>query len=307
MYTLKAIPKSDYSIRNFYAYKNWTFTSGSDASLMTAEDTTIWYGSNTYTTNNITYNKHSLFGQLRAKYYSGKDVPIVKGIRKLDTKAKVFSIPNQYLGECIRPGSLSIYDTATTTTFTDNTSGSLLSGSLVVGDIFYQDGVIVYTHTASVDNRFTGNWSVTFKSVERISEHQIFLQTGKNEFNISTNRTAVYLKNPKYTELYNPSNGTTQTILVNEGTKYIRKKSTLTDGTVVDYRYPSKIAANVSGGFEHQYLSSSVDSTGSFLTPFATTIGLYDDSGSLLVVAKLPRPIKMEPGYNVNFIVRFDT
>jgi hypothetical protein len=81
----------------------------------------------------------------------------------------------------------------------------------------------------------------------------------------------------------------------------------LQNGTILDYRYGSKVTTGVSGGFEHYYLSSSTDSTGSFLTPFITTIGLYDDANELLAVAKLPRPIKNEPSYPVNFIVRFDT
>jgi hypothetical protein len=41
--------------------------------------------------------------------------------------------------------------------------------------------------------------------------------------------------------------------------------------------------------------------------PFITTIGLYDDNCDLVAVAKLPRPIKSENDYTVNFIVRFDT
>jgi hypothetical protein len=44
-----------------------------------------------------------------------------------------------------------------------------------------------------------------------------------------------------------------------------------------------------------------------FLTPFITTIGLYDDNCDLVAVAKLPQPIKSEPDIPVNFIIRFDT
>jgi hypothetical protein len=60
-------------------------------------------------------------------------------------------------------------------------------------------------------------------------------------------------------------------------------------------------------GFEHNDLVGSSDTTGSFLAPFITTIGLYDDNCDLVAVAKLPQPIKSEPELPINFIVRFDT
>ena len=55
------------------------------------------------------------------------------------------------------------------------------------------------------------------------------------------------------------------------------------------------------------YESSSVDPTGSYLAPYITTIGLYDKDNNMVAVAKLPKPIKNLPDYDVNFIVRFDT
>jgi hypothetical protein len=57
----------------------------------------------------------------------------------------------------------------------------------------------------------------------------------------------------------------------------------------------------------HNYLeSSSLDKTGSYLSPFVTTIGLYENS-ELVVVAKLAQPVKILQDYPLNFIVRYDT
>ena len=92
----------------------------------------------------------------------------------------------------------------------------------------------------------------------------------------------------------------------NPGVNYIRKKTELPTGEILDYRYSGSIG-NTKAGFEHYFVSSSVDSTGSFLTPMITTIGLYDDDCQLVAVAKLPQPIKSEHDLTVNFIVRFDT
>ena len=79
------------------------------------------------------------------------------------------------------------------------------------------------------------------------------------------------------------------------------------NGKTLDYRYTSSVNSEIFAGFEHYELSSSIDTTGSFLAPFITTIGLYDDSCDLVAVAKLPQPIKSEHDIPVNFIVRFDT
>ena len=91
-----------------------------------------------------------------------------------------------------------------------------------------------------------------------------------------------------------------------ESVKYIKKLTTLETGDVLDFRYSGSIG-NTKAGFEHYDISGSVDSTGSFLAPMITTIGLYDDNCDLVAIAKLPQPIKSMPDLTVNFIVRFDT
>ena len=57
--------------------------------------------------------------------------------------------------------------------------------------------------------------------------------------------------------------------------------------------------------FDYQY-SSSYDPTGSYLSPFITTIGLYQDN-QLVAVGKLGRPLKNLIDWPLNIIVRFDT
>jgi hypothetical protein len=56
---------------------------------------------------------------------------------------------------------------------------------------------------------------------------------------------------------------------------------------------------------DYQY-SSSYDATGSYLAPYITTIGLYQDN-QLVAVGKLGRPIKNLIDWPVNIVVRFDT
>jgi hypothetical protein len=145
-----------------------------------------------------------------------------------------------------------------------------------------------------------------YKSTQTIYEHEYLLVVNEDEFNVSQNPSAV-VEIGRVDEYIRGTDGKIYKTTTAPGTKYIKKKSILEDGSILDYRIPSSFKANVSGGFEHYELSGSVDSTGSFLAPFITTVGLYDDNCDLVAVAKLPQPIKSEPDITVNFIIRFDT
>jgi hypothetical protein len=171
-----------------------------------------------------------------------------------------------------------------------------------LGNIFYAQGLIVLTE---VENFNTSSFNLYYKSTETIYEHEYLLIVNEDEFNVSQNPSAI-INVGKETERYITSDGKTMSVVTNPGVSYIKKKTILENGNILDYGYTGSIG-NTKAGFEHYDLSGSVDSTGSFLTPFITTIGLYDDNCDLVAVAKLPQPIKSEPDIPVNFIIRFDT
>jgi hypothetical protein len=286
---------------------------------MEAENTSFYDTNNDVTIGNgVTYNKHSLYGQLNSLFYANVDNPFyrvgsksnqptsVSGERVFNGKAKILAIPQSIFGEEIKKGSLSLTDSVTSTRFVENGSGSLMNGTTIVGDVFYDHGLVVYTHTASLNSTLTGDWQIEFKSTETIYENEYLLIVNEDEFNISQNPSAV-VKVGGVTSTFTDTDGIVRTINEEQPVRYIRKKTALDNGTTLDFRYGSSVNAAISGGFEHIDLSGSVDSTGSFLTPFITTIGLYDDNCDLVAVAKLPQPIKSEPDFPVNFIVRFDT
>ena len=390
---LKRIPKSDISIRPFKAYKEWSFDETStEISLLEANATSSV--SSSY------YPKNSIYGQLRAQFYNGlEDNPFLRfgdkeniyeisnagRDRFLSGSAKVISIPQIYVGEGIKKGSVTLIDSNVSKTYIDDTFGNLVdsagdtitivsinlegnqiifddiastsytasfqtgvgdfdiqsgtfnlvyngdnydmnivsfdieSGIMVVdnipflegaggvskiGNIFYTQGLIVITR--NVNDLLLTNWDLSFKSTQTIYEHEYLLIVNEDEFNVSQNPSAI-VEVGKETGFVTGSDGKIYKTITNVGTKYIRKKSTLENGDILDYRFGSSVSMSVSGGFEHYDLSGSVDSTGSFLSPFITTIGLYDDNCDLVAVAKLPQPIKSEPDIPVNFIVRFDT
>lgn len=386
---LKRIPKSDISIRPFKAYKEWSFDSGSseisvlEANISSSELSGL-------------YPKNSIYGQLRAQFYNGlEDNPFMRFGEKtsyytnkpkvqerfLSGSAKVISIPQIYVGEGIKKGSVSLIDNGTnyfddsygnivgdvpdqiyfgkidvqnqTINFTDladnpysgtidsyfldieNNEFSMTynsqlyemviesfdieSGLMLVdnipflvpeaqvirfGNVFYNQGLIVMTRESN--SLLNSNWDLSFKSTKTIYEHEYLLVAEQDEFNVSTNPSAVVSVGGQF-ETFTDSTGNTTRVYTTQPTKYIKKKSVLENGNILDYRIKSEYDNTTLAGFEHYFESSSVDSTGSFLTPYITTIGLYDDNCDLVAVAKLPQPIKSEHDLTVNFIVRFDT
>jgi hypothetical protein len=177
------------------------------------------------------------------------------------------------------------------------------SKGIKVGNVFYNQGLIVLTRDSV--NKLSNEWELNYKSTETIYENEYLLIVNEDEFNVSQNPSAI-VEVGKETGFVTGSDGKIYKTIINAGTKYIRKKSILENDQILDYGY-SGSTGNLKAGFEHYEFSSSVDSTGSFLAPFITTIGLYDDNCELVAVAKLPQPIKSEPDIPVNFIVRFDT
>ena len=400
---LKRIPKSDISIRPFKAYKEWNFTSGStQIDLLVADENS----SDLSIGNNLSVQKNSLYGQLRAQFYNGhEDNPFLRFGNKnneynntestkdrfLSGSAKVISIPQIYVGETIKKGSVYVLDgttefvddgygnliaagagsqilfnylelTGSTFNFTDIAGGeysssisnyfvdinteeftislgnpikefvceitsmdiqdgiifvknaTFLEGAARInraGNVFYSQGLLVFTR--NVNSSLNSNWEISFKSTQTIYEHEYLLIAEQDEFNVSTNPSAV-VNIGRETESHISTDGKITKVTINPGVNYIKKAFILETGTgSLDYSYtfsgsvPDENNIWHYAGFEHGDMSGSMDTTGSFLTPMITTIGLYDDDCQLVAVAKLPKPIKSYSDLPVNFIVRFDT
>ena len=392
---LKRIPKSDISIRPFKAYKEWSFDqSSNEVSILEADANSSV--SSSY------FPKNSIYGQLRAQFYNDSgDNPFTRTGQKspryttarltkerfLSGSAKVISIPQIYVGEGIKKGSVILKDNVNQLneiSYFDDSFGNIqdnrdsiqlsridvenkiinfsdlsdyvYSGSLLdndpetfdiqnnmlsmsyngngyelniisidiqtgiviaedipflpeesqgikIGNVFYNQGLVVLTRDSA--DRLQNDWQLDYKSTQTIYEHEYLLIANEDEFNVSQNPSAI-VEIGRVTEFITASDNKIYKTTINPGVKYIRKKTELPTGEIIDYRYSGSVG-NKKAGFEHWDLSGSVDTTGSFLAPFITTIGLYDDNCELVAVAKLPQPIKSEPDIPINFIVRFDT
>lgn len=394
---LKRIPKSDISIRPFKAYKEWSFNQDStEIDVLLASDNLPSYSDS----NNLSFQQTAIYAQLKAQFYNGNennpftrtgasglvynDSPLTKD-RFLSGSAKVISIPNSFVGEGIKKGTVRLSDGSRI--YGDDKYGNLISiegdtlsvayigipipdteslgylyfsdvsnnaytasiinydidtslidlvynqitytglqvlsfnlqyGSMVIdnvpfllgrgtnriGNVFYNQGIIVITRQS--DSYLNQNWDLSYKSTQTIYENEYLLVVNQDEFNVSQNPSAIKVVGQE-TEFITGSDNKIYKTTSTSGVKYIKKLTTLDNGTQLDYRYTSSINTSSFAGFEHIDLSGSLDVTGSFLAPFITTIGLYDDSCDLVAVAKLPQPIKSEHDIPINFIVRFDT
>jgi hypothetical protein len=70
--------------------------------------------------------------------------------------------------------------------------------------------------------------------------------------------------------------------------------------------YNPTLVNNYSSGSLKSFATGSILPSGSYFTPYATGIGLYNDDGDLLAVAKFGKPILMSPYTDMTFVVKYD-
>lgn len=311
---LKEIPKSDIVVRPFKVYKEWTLDEDDITPLYGTNQTDL-YDANTDVKNSNGISKRTLYDSVKAQFYLNPATSsILTEVGKRESYAStdervigdtigVLSIPQQYYGEGVKIGSLQVeYGTLDLTD--DGNSNLIDSASNVKGNIFYDRGLIVLTD-GIIDGSTLSSFDISYRSTMTIYENEIFLSVNENEFNVSQNPTAVHevggIKNT--ISITKPGSRLIDQEYISQsiyqpGSKYIKDKS---------HPIISSIDGVSVGSFDDYEVSGSTDQTGSYLAPFITTIGLYDDENNMVCVAKLPQPIKSLPDYPVNFIVRFDT
>ena len=278
---LKEIPKSDIVVRPFKVYKEWTWDETDITPLYGTLQTDL-YDADADDTNSNGISKRTLYDSIKAQFYlNPATASIVTEVGRRESYAStnervigstigVISIPQEYYGEGVKVGSM-VVDYGSITATDDGNSNLIDSASNIKGNVFYDRGLVVLTNGITDDSTIN-NFDISYRSTMTIYENEIFLSVLENEFNVSQNPSA-YI-----------------------GTNKIKL-----------HTIQSSVNSEKFGGFADYDFSSSIDPTGSYLAPFITTIGLYDDDLNMVAVAKLPQPIKSLPDYPVNFIIRFDT
>jgi hypothetical protein len=275
---LKSIPKSDINVKPFKVYKEWSLDENELTPYFGEEITGSLFDAATDVKSNGVY-KRLLYDSIKSQFYRNPSTGSVLtevGLREsytstdernIETEIAVLSVPQEYYGEGIKINSVILNDGGIVLT-DDGYSNLRNTSNEVKGNIFYDRGLIVLTKDVNPASTLS-NFELSFRSTVTLYENEIFLSVKEDEFNFSQNPSA-------------QNNGFVKNI-------------------------QSSINPSIVAKFSDFEFSSSVDPTGSYLAPFITTIGLYDDTNNMVAVAKLPRPIKSLPDYPVNFVVRFDT
>jgi len=119
---------------------------------------------------------------------------------------------------------------------------------------------------------YSGSFTLSFKNEHFIYENEVRCVVKESEFNLSYNPTLVSGSQPR---------------IVSGSDGYILTGSL--NGTLKPFATGSTLPS------------------GSFFTPYATAVGLYNDDNELLAVAKFGKPILMSPYTDMTFVVRYDT
>jgi len=311
---LKEIPKSDIVVRPFKVYKEWALDE-TDITALYGTNQTDLYDADTDDKNSNDISKRTLYDSVKSQFYLNPSTSsIVTEVGKRESYAStnervigdtigVISIPQEYYGEGIKVGSM-VVEYGSITATDDSNSNLIDSASNIKGNVFYDRGLVVLTEDVT-DGSGLSSFDISYRSTMTIYENEIFLSVLENEFNASQNPTAVYeVGGKKITaSITKPRTRLIDGEMVEQsfyqpGSRYIRNSR---------YPFVSSYDGTSKGSFDDYIVSGSTDQTGSYLAPFITTIGLYDDELNMVAVAKLPKPIKSLPDYPVNFIVRFDT
>jgi hypothetical protein len=184
----------------------------------------------------------------------------------------VISIPSNLFGEYLKPTTVTL--TYGNITLQDDGLGNMLYGSLKVGDVIYEHGLIILTNDGitgqngygyiiygsgvygSGDQQFINNFITTpnltcsFESTVTIYESQYKCTLRQNEFNFSQNPTLI--------------------------------SGSLNSGIIYDF------------------------ATGSYFTPYITTVGLYNNNHELVAVAKLSQPLPTSAVTDTTILVNLD-
>jgi len=232
--------------------------------------------------------------------------------RQLKDTATLISVPQKFYGEYIQPGSVTVTDDSTSSTFVfkDDSYGNLYdvaysssyanrvpdsnySGSLV-GNIFYNDGIIVITETGSYSSVATSNgtdgFNLKFNSTQTIYEREYVCVVGESEFQHTTNKSLKVGRSGSFTM------GSFVTSSL-RGTRHDRFPYNL-----VGY---STGSINLNG---YKIGTELIDvATNPDFATYVTEIGLYNDNNELLALGKLAKPIKNDKELALTFVVRFDT
>jgi len=195
----------------------------------------------------------------------------------------VISIPSRLFGDYIQPKSF-VYTTPSGS-LTDDGEGNIIdANSEIVGNIFYYQGLITITTSNPIGYGFVTYGSTLYGG-----------QAGDNTsilgYVTSSNITCSFSSSYKIHE-------TQYKCTISENEFNFSQNPSLSSGS-------TSISSSVGTFFTPgQYLTNNV--TGSYFSPYVTTVGLYDENQNLLAVGKLSQPLPVSPTTDTTILINLD-
>jgi hypothetical protein len=184
----------------------------------------------------------------------------------------VITIPSNMFGEYVKPGSLTLSDGIYN--LHDDGNGNVITGSLKVGDIIYEHGMIILTNDGIPGQ--DGYGFVTYEGGSYGVGDVSFI----NDFITTPNITCSF----------------ESTVTIYE-TQY---KCTIRQNEFNFSQNPSLISGSSNSGIISSF------ATGSYFDPYVTTVGLYDNAYNLLAVAKLAQPLPLSSVTDTSILINLD-
>lgn len=211
----------------------------------------------------------------------------------------VISIPSNLYGEYIKPGSFYLSSAGggntvndyvdddyvenyfvllsaslNTIILRDDGQGSILYGSEKVGDIIYEHGIIILTNDGTANTS-----SIPYPDYEGTlydSDDTFFIED--------------FIQNPNLVCSFN------STITIYES----QYKCTIRENEFNFSQNPSLISGSSNSGVIIN------TTTGSYFSPYVTTVGLYNNNKELLAVAKLSQPLPISKTTDTSILINLD-
>jgi len=289
--------------------------SGSRFNYVSSSDAVITITSGSVSTNFFGYPTYTMLHNLFYSKHGREYVRSGSMNRNLHNSASVISVPRELYGEKIKPESIelsatvggqtfdirddgegNLYDNNHSASFSTFKTNDFQSGSSTtaatrgsgseVGNIFYEQGLLVFTDTGSYkDVGFGTSFNLKYKATQTHYQYEYRVRVKPNEFNTTTNISI--------------TPGRSGSITMAEGVV-----------SMSNYFPPSDQPSGAGTGSYATFYNAASEAlpfvTESNFKPFVTDIGLYSENNELLAHGKLAKPIKLSDDIETSFIVRFD-
>ena len=224
--------------------------------------------------------------------------------RLLQPSASIISVSKDLFGETLSDdsgastltikddGKGNLYDNDYSSSFAEFAAGGFSDSDIIkstgsfVGNIFYEQGLLIFTNTGSkyVDigtGTSTDGYSLDYKAQTTIREHSYTCVIGENELNGTMNISSTFQ----------------------------RSGSISVSGSESWKLFPPGHATAKSGSYKHYYRQATTYNnfvTHSDFQPYITKVGLYNDFNELVAVGQLSHPVKNDDELSIGINVRFD-